>query len=95
VLVLAIALVVLGTPAMLTAWLLWRAWWRQASARLSGRDGPGWLLGVGANLNGAVWWLLILLALWALPLGVLGAAAGSWRARRRRARQHADLAPTA
>jgi hypothetical protein len=29
------------------------------------------------------------LVLWALPLGVIGAAAGSWRARRRRAREHA------
>ena len=30
---------------------------------------------------------LVVLSLWALPLGVLGAAAGSARARRRRARE--------
>jgi hypothetical protein len=47
---------------------------------------------VGANLGEAIWWPLTFLLLWALPLGVLGAAAGSARARRRRAR--ADLAPT-
>ena len=40
----AIWLAVLGTPAMVAAWLLWRAWWRQAGARLSSLDGPGWLL---------------------------------------------------
>ena len=31
---------------------------------------------MGANLVDAVWWPLIFLALWALPMGVLGAAAG-------------------
>jgi hypothetical protein len=35
---------VLGTPTMLAAWLLWRAWWRQAGPGLSGMDGPAWLL---------------------------------------------------
>jgi hypothetical protein len=39
----------------------------------------------------AVWWTLIVLALWALPLGVIGAAAGCARARRR-ARAQAELA---
>jgi hypothetical protein len=47
---------------------------------------------VGANLGDAVWWTLIVLALWALPLGVIGAAAGGARARRRRARAQAELA---
>jgi hypothetical protein len=31
---------------------------------------------MGANLGDATWWTLIVLVLWALPLGVLGAAAG-------------------
>jgi hypothetical protein len=35
---------VFGTPWMVAAWLLRRAWWRQAGARLSRLDGPGWLL---------------------------------------------------
>ena len=46
---------------------------------------------MGANLGNAIWWTLISLPLWALPLGVLGAAAGSVRARRRRARERAGL----
>jgi cytochrome c-type biogenesis protein CcmH/NrfF len=45
---------------------------------------------VGANLGDAIWWPLVFLALWAVPLGVLGAAAGSWWARRRRAREHSE-----
>jgi hypothetical protein len=40
----AIWMAVLATPWMLAAWLLWRAWWRRAGARLSALDGPGWLL---------------------------------------------------
>jgi hypothetical protein len=46
---------------------------------------------MGANLGDAIWWTLIMLVLWALPFGVLGAAAGSARARRRRARAPAGL----
>jgi hypothetical protein len=46
---------------------------------------------MGANLGNAIWWPLVFLLLWALPLGVLGAAAGSARARRRRARERAGL----
>ena len=42
--------------------------------------GPG--AGVGVNLGDAVWWPLVFLALWAVPLGVVGAAAGSARAAR-------------
>jgi hypothetical protein len=37
---------------------------------------------MGANLGDAISWTLITLLLWALPLGILGAAAGSFRARR-------------
>jgi hypothetical protein len=44
----AIWMAVFGTPWMLAAWLLWRAWWRQACAQLSTLDGPGWLLAVAA-----------------------------------------------
>ena len=40
----AIWLTVLATPSMVAAWLLWRAGWRRAGARLSALDGPGWLL---------------------------------------------------
>lgn len=53
--------------------------------------GRGRGLGMGANLGNAIWWPLVFLLLWALPLGVLGAAAGSARARRRRARERAGL----
>jgi hypothetical protein len=44
----AIWMAVFGTPAMLAAWLLWRAWWRQAGARLASLDGPAWLLAAAA-----------------------------------------------
>jgi hypothetical protein len=40
--------------------------------------------GMGANLGDAIWWTLALLVLWALPIGVIGAVAGSaWAGRRR------------
>ena len=42
---------------------------------------PRWL---GVNLGDAIWWTLGTPALWARPFGVLGAAAGSARPRRRR-----------
>jgi hypothetical protein len=85
--------VVLAMPLLVAAWLAEALrWYQQGRGMLL--DGEGGL-GVGANLGNAIWWPLILLVLWAVPLGVLGAAAGSWRARRRRARQHDDLAATA
>ena len=89
---------VLGAPLLVAAWLVEALRWHQQRGQLL-LDGEGGLgLGanlVGANLGDAIWWTLVVLALWAVPLGVLGAAAGSWRARRRRARPHADLAATA
>jgi hypothetical protein len=89
---------VLAIPLLVAAWLAEALRWNQQRGQLL-LDGDGGLgLGVnlvGLNLSEAIWWTLVALVLWALPLGVLGAAAGSWRARRRRARQHADLAPTA
>jgi hypothetical protein len=89
---------VLSIPLLVAAWLAEALHWNQQRGQLL-LDGDGGLgLGanlVGANLSEAIWWTLVALVLWALPLGVLGAAAGSARARRRRTRQHADLAPTA
>jgi hypothetical protein len=77
----------LGAPLLIAAWLAEALRWHQLGrGLLLDADGPA---GVGANLGDAIWWPLIFLALWAVPMGVLGAAAGSWRARRRRARQHA------
>jgi hypothetical protein len=50
----AIGLAVLGIPAMLAAWLLWRAWWRQAGPRPSTQDGPRWLLAAATVLMAGV-----------------------------------------
>jgi hypothetical protein len=84
---------VLAAPLIIAAWLAEALrWYQQGRGMLL--DGEGGL-GVGANLGDAIWWPLVFLLLWALPLGVLGAAAGSARARHRRAREHADLTPTA
>jgi hypothetical protein len=44
----AIWLAVFGTPAMVAAWLLWRAWWRRAGDQLATQDGPAWLLAAAA-----------------------------------------------
>jgi hypothetical protein len=81
--------VLLAGPLLIAAWLAEALRWHQLRGQLllDGEGGPG--LGanlVGANLGDATWWTLIVLVLWALPIGVLGAAAGSGRARRRRAR---------
>ena len=75
---------VVGLPLVIAAWLAEApAWYRQLGGLLLDADGG---IGMGANLGDATWWTLVVLALWALPLGVLGAAAGSALARRRRAR---------
>jgi hypothetical protein len=79
--------VVLALPLLVGAWLAEAlGWWQQrGQLLLDGEGGPG--LGaslVGVNLGDAVWWTLVALVLWALPFGVLGAAAGSARPRRRR-----------
>jgi hypothetical protein len=39
---------VFATPWMIAVQLLWRAWWRQAGARLSALDGPAWLVAAAA-----------------------------------------------
>jgi hypothetical protein len=79
--------VVLAAPLLIAVWLAEAlAWYQQGRGMLL--DGEGGL-GVGANLGNAVWWSLVLLVLWALPLGVIGAAAGSAGTSRRRARAHA------
>jgi hypothetical protein len=84
---------VLGGLLVVVAWLAEAPrWYRQFGGLLLDADGG---VGMGANLGDAVWWTLIVLVLWALPLGVIGAAAGSVRARRRRAREQAKLAELA
>ena len=40
----AIWMAVFALPSMLAAWLLWRAWWRRAGARVAALDGPGLLV---------------------------------------------------
>ena len=88
----ALALV-LGAPLLVMAWLAEALPWYQQGRGLL-LDGEGGL-GMGANLGNAIWWPLVFLGLWALPIGVLGVAAGGAGTRHRRARMHADPAPTA
>jgi hypothetical protein len=83
---------VLGAPLLVAAWLAEALHWHQQGRGML-LDGEGGI-GVGANLGDAVWWTLPFVLVWALPLGVLGAAVGSARARRRRAREHGDLPST-
>ena len=71
--------VVLGAPLLIAAWLAEALrWYQQGQGTVLDRAGG---LGVGVNLGDAVWWPLVFLAVWAVPLGVVGAAAGSARAR--------------
>jgi hypothetical protein len=71
----------LGAPLLVAVWLVeaLRVYERGGGLLLDGDAG-----GVGINLGDAIWWSVMLLLLWVLPLGVLGAAAGSAPARRRR-----------
>jgi len=79
--------IVLGAPLLIAAWLAEALrWYQQGQGTVL--DGAGGL-GIGVNLGDAVWWPLVFLTLWAVPLGVVGAAAGSARARK-----HGDLAST-
>ncbi|HKQ02555.1 MAG TPA: hypothetical protein VJ735_19715, partial [Actinomycetes bacterium] len=66
---------VLGAPLLVAAWLAEALRWYQ--------QGQGTALdGAGVNLGDAVWWPLVFLALWVVPLGVVGAAFGNARAHR-------------
>jgi hypothetical protein len=77
---------VLGAPLIVALWLAeaLRVYRQDGGLLLDGDGGIG-VIGVGANLGDAVWWTLLSVLLWALPLGVIGAAAGSLPARRRQA----------
>ena len=66
---------VLGGLLIVVAWLAEAPrWYRQVGGLLL--DGEGGV-GMGANLGDAIWWTLIVVVLWALPTGVLGAASGA------------------
>jgi hypothetical protein len=83
---------VLGMLLVIVAWLAEAPRWTQL--------GRGSLLDadtvtLGENLGDALWWTLAFFVLFALPLGVIGAALGSARERRRRAREHATPVPAA
>jgi hypothetical protein len=76
---------VLGAPLIVALWLAEALRvYRQDGGLLLDGDGGFGVIGVGANLGDAVWWTLASVLLWALPLGVIGATAGSLPARRRR-----------
>jgi hypothetical protein len=66
---------VLAAPLLTAAWLAEALrWYQQGQGTVLDRAGG---LGVGVNLGDAVWWPLVFLAVWAVPLGVVGAAAGA------------------
>ncbi|MGH8991040.1 MAG: hypothetical protein ACRDZ7_05870 [Acidimicrobiia bacterium] len=70
---------VLGLPLAIVAWLVEDPrWQRQIGGSLLDAD----TIPLGSNLGDALWWTLVLLVLFAVPFGVIGACAGSARARR-------------
>jgi hypothetical protein len=71
----------LGAPLLVAVWLAeaLRVYERGGGLLLDGDGG-----GVGINLGDAIWWSLMVLLLWVLPLGVIGGAVGSAPARRGR-----------
>jgi hypothetical protein len=71
----------LGAPLLVAVWLVeaLHVYERGGGLLLDGDGG-----GVGINLGDAIWWSLMVLLLWVLPLGVIGAAVGSAPARRGR-----------
>jgi hypothetical protein len=72
--------IALATPLLVAAWLAEAPrWYAQVGGQLLDADGG---LGMGANLGDAVWWALVVLVLWGLPFGVIGAAAGGAWGRR-------------
>jgi hypothetical protein len=83
---------VLGLPLILAAWLTEALHWYQHGRGML-LDGEGGI-GVGGNLGDAVRQTLPSLLWMVLPLGVVGAAVGSTHTRRRRAREHGELAST-
>jgi hypothetical protein len=70
----AVWCVVVTGLAMFTAWVLESLRWYRIhhSMLLDAASGP-----VGQNLHDAVFWLGIVLPVWSLPFGILGAALGS------------------
>ena len=67
--------IVLGAPLLIAAWLAEALrWYQQGQGTVL--DGAGGL-GIGVNLGDAVWWPLVFLALWAVPLGWLARPPGA------------------
>jgi hypothetical protein len=67
--------IVLGAPLLIAAWLAEALrWYQQGQGTVLDRAGG---LGVGVNLGDAVWWPLVFLAVWAVPLGWLARPPGA------------------
>ena len=83
-----LSVLITWVPLVIAAWLAEAPhWYRELGGLLLDADSG---VGVGANLGDAIWWMLVVLVLWTMPIGVLGAAAGGVRARRRRDREHPE-----